>query len=165
MDKLWAPWRGEFVSTLKDGCDCFLCEIGRRSLDTEDFVLYRGKSVYALLNRFPYNTGHLMVVPYEHLGCLSLVSSDVALELHEVTNLALDALRGSMYPHGFNVGYNLGRAAGAGVEGHIHLHIVPRWNGDTNFMPVIAETKVLPHDLPTVHRLITAKWPSRSERM
>ncbi len=154
MDKLWAPWRGEFVSGLAGDDECFLCRIARENADDTNFVLHRGERVFALLNRYPYNTGHLMVVPYAHVGDITEIDDPVALELHRVTVLMIGALNAAMRPHGINVGWNLGRAAGAGLVGHVHQHLVPRWNGDTNFMPVIAETKVLSHDLNTVHALI-----------
>ncbi|MFA4987848.1 MAG: HIT domain-containing protein [Candidatus Brocadiia bacterium] len=157
MDRLWAPWRSEFVSQLSEDHKCFLCKIAAApSSDGENFVLLRGKSNMALLNRFPYNTGHLLVSPYAHVSSISQMDDAAVLEMFRMTDTLIAALKIGMKAGGFNVGFNLGRAAGAGLEDHIHLHIVPRWAGDTNFMPVLADTKVLPHDLPTVFQILTS---------
>jgi ATP adenylyltransferase len=157
MDRLWAPWRSEFVSHLSECNKCFLCEIAScADSDGENFVLLRGKSCFALLNRFPYNTGHLLISPYAHIASIEQMEDAAVLEMFRMTDTLIGALKAGMKAGGFNVGFNLGRAAGAGVEDHIHLHIVPRWSGDTNFMPVLADTKVLPHDLPTVFRLLSS---------
>lgn len=156
MEKLWAPWRGEFVSGLSNENGCFLCSIGAKPCkDAENFVIARRDNVYALLNRFPYNTGHLLVATYRHVGEFSELTDAELIEMLRFCDSLTTLLKREMKAQGFNVGLNLGRAAGAGVEGHIHLHIVPRWNGDTNFMPVLADVKVLPHDLPTIHAMLT----------
>jgi ATP adenylyltransferase len=157
MELLWAPWRSEFVGSLSSDQSCFLCAVAAKpESDAENFVLLRGKRCFAILNRYPYNTGHLLVSPYEHIANLSDLDEQTQLEMHGMTVRLIASLKIAMNAGGYNVGYNLGRAAGAGVEGHLHEHIVPRWAGDTNFMPVIADVKVLPHDLPTVFRLLTS---------
>ncbi len=156
MDKLWAPWRGEFVSNINDGDACFICrvvsEIGR---DAENYVVERTCMSLALLNRYPYNTGHILVVPNRHVAEFNLLSNDEIIDMMRLLDRMTQKLRHAMRPHGFNMGVNIGRAAGAGVEGHLHFHIVPRWQGDTNFMTVLAETKVLPHDLETIFKLLS----------
>ncbi len=155
MDRLWAPWRAEFVAAPEGGGGCFLCDAASSpSSDAENFVLRRSAHSFVILNRYPYNTGHLMVVPFRHVSSPADLSDEEALDLHRLTVLALRVIGEAMNPHGFNVGLNLGRAAGAGVADHMHVHVVPRWSGDTNFMPVIAGTKVLPHDLPAVRDLL-----------
>ena len=134
---------------------CFLCAIGAASTagaagpaeDEANHVLVRGAGAFVLLNRYPYNSGHLMVAPYAHVGDLAQLSPDVGHELFDLTQRAVAALKEEYRPDGFNVGLNLGQSAGAGLPDHLHLHIVPRWNGDTNFMPVLGNTKVLPEAL------------------
>lgn len=133
--------------TKSDDDGCVFCSHAASEDDEENHVLYRGGSTFVLLNAFPYNAGHLMVAPIRHAGSLGDVGSDVRTELMEITFQATEILREAMSPQGFNVGMNLGAAGGAGIPGHLHVHIVPRWNGDTNFMPVIGETKVLPEML------------------
>ena len=150
MDRLWAPWRIGYVSRPDKDDGCFLCACAGGSSDRENLVLWRGDSCFCLLNRWPYNNGHLMVAPVEHKADLDELSEAELLEQMQMLRRCKERLTETMHPDGFNVGLNLGSAAGAGLTGHLHWHIVPRWNGDTNFMPVIAETKVIPqalHDL------------------
>jgi ATP adenylyltransferase len=132
----------QYVSDADDGDEgCIFCEA---LTGNDDRVLFRGRSAFVILNKFPYNTGHLMVAPNRHTGELSDLDSDERSELMEVTTKSVEVVRAAMSAHGFNVGMNLGRVAGAGIPGHVHMHVVPRWGGDTNFMPVVGETKVLP---------------------
>lgn len=148
MERLWTPWRREFVEGGdKRSTECFLCEAPRATDDKETLILLRAKTVYVLLNLYPYNSGHLMVAPYAHTGDLPGLDADVAAELMRVTQRAIAALQQAYHPDAFNVGMNLGKVAGAGVPDHLHIHVVPRWNGDTNFMPILADTKVLPESL------------------
>ena len=150
MERLWTPWRRAFVEGAADTAQpgCFLCAIAADpTQDARNFVLYRATSVFVLLNLYPYNTGHLMVAPYAHTGDLARLEASVAAELMAVTQRSLVALERVYTPDGFNIGMNLGRAAGAGVPDHLHVHVLPRWNGDTNFMPIVADTKVLPESL------------------
>jgi len=123
---------------------CVLCRVPAETDDEKNLLVYRGERCYALLNLYPYNTGHLMVAPYTHVADLTALDAETAAELMTLTQRCLRALRRALSPHGFNIGMNLGRIAGAGIADHLHLHIVPRWRGDTNFMPVIAGTKLIP---------------------
>ena len=156
---LWAPWRIDFIRSEKDD-SCFLClEKGNTSEDGKrQLVVARGKSVFVIMNRYPYNSGHLMVAPYRHIGDISDLLSDERVELMEMTIKAKEVLQRTLRPEGFNVGFNLGVAGGAGVADHIHMHIVPRWNGDTNFMPVLAGTRVVPEALEATWKLLVEVW-------
>jgi len=155
MDRLWTPWRLAYVteaSTVTPGC--IFCDALARD---EPLIVHRGRAVFVILNKFPYNNGHLMVVPYRHVGWLADLTADERSEFMLLAQRAEIALAGAYHPHGFNFGVNLGKAAGAGVLDHLHLHVVPRWSGDTNFMSVVGETRVLPEELPqTAERLRAA---------
>ncbi|RKZ27993.1 HIT family hydrolase [bacterium] len=156
MEKLWAPWRMKYITSgTMDGDECFLCEKQKNpDEDRENYVLYRGKRCYALLNTFPYNNGHLLIAPYRHIGDFLELTDEELLEMMKISQMTIDAIEKSMGAQGFNIGFNLGRVAGAGRADHIHLHIVPRWNGDTNFMPILAETKVLSEALEETYEKI-----------
>jgi len=149
MDILWAPWRSHYVENVDNIEGCFLCHAIRQPPERwrEVLVLHRGEKSFIILNKYPYNSGHLMIVPIEHVGDYEELDEETVLEMDGLLRLSLKALKKVLKPHGFNIGYNLGRPAGAGLESHIHMHVVPRWNGDTNFMPVIANTKVISQDL------------------
>jgi len=151
MEYIWAPWRIEYILEAKDAKKkgCILCEKPREDKDETNLILYRGKSNFIILNAFPYNPGHLMVAPYHHVGKLEDLTDEESKEHFDLIKLSIKLLKEAIQPSGFNTGMNLGRVAGAGIEDHIHTHIVPRWQGDTNFMPVIADTKVLPQALAT----------------
>jgi ATP adenylyltransferase len=157
MDRLWTPWRLSYVteaSTPAPGC--IFCEASERG-EADPLVVFRGKTAFVILNKFPYNNGHLMVVPDRHVGWLADLSSAELAEFIGLTQTAERVLRARYQPHGFNMGLNLGKSAGAGVLDHVHMHVVPRWNGDTNFMSVVGETRVLPEELPaTAVRLRSA---------
>jgi ATP adenylyltransferase len=144
MERLWSPWRSRYVATADENEGCFLC----RALEAEDDegsgILHRAARAFVILNAFPYNSGHMMVAPARHVGEPWDLSPEESHELIDVTFTAVSVARAALEPHGFNVGMNLGRVAGAGVPGHLHVHVVPRWGGDTNFMPVVGETKVMP---------------------
>jgi ATP adenylyltransferase len=157
--QLWAPWRLEYIKQADEQAGCVFCDAAAGD-DEERLVVQRGELAFVLLNKFPYSSGHLMVAPYRHVGELAGLTDEEALEVHRLAVQGVAAL-GEVYgPEGHNLGWNLGRVAGAGVVDHIHLHIVPRWAGDTNFMPVLADVKVLPeHLLETRLRLVEA-WPS-----
>ena len=147
LERLWTPWRLAYVSAGGESADCVFCT----ALDDESaapLVLFRGATCFVILNLFPYNNGHLMVVPKRHVGTLADTSPDERAELMELTRVAEIALTEAYGPHGMNMGVNLGKPAGAGVPGHLHMHVVPRWNGDTNFMTVVGQTRVLPEELP-----------------
>jgi ATP adenylyltransferase len=133
-----------YVSTADEGDGCIFCDQLNENDDEAVHILYRGERVFVILNTFPYNTGHLMVAPNRHVAELSELDYDERCELMDVTTKSVDVVRAAMDAHGFNIGVNLGRVAGAGIPGHVHVHVVPRWGGDTNFMPVVGDTKVLP---------------------
>ncbi len=148
MDRLWAPWRMKYIRTLgSEDPGCIFCVKPKQDLDKNNLIVYRGEHCFAILNAFPYNNGHLMVVPYVHTCELSELGGDIAKELWDVVTLSTQVLTEAFHPDGFNVGMNIGRAAGAGIEQHTHIHVVPRWNGDINFMGAVGETKVLSQDL------------------
>ena len=156
LERLWAPWRSEFLSRRKGG-RCIFCLAKRsKASDQVRHVIARGKTVFALLNRYPYNNGHLMIAPYRHVGDLDALTEREWAGLFTLSRRLLARLRKTIHPHGFNVGFNLGRVAGAGIPGHLHLHIVPRWNGDTNFMPIIGRTKIVSQSLEELHRLLAS---------
>jgi len=146
MRRFWAPWRLEYVQGEKDN-ECFLCRIAEETDDRANGLVKRGRCCAVVLNRYPYNNGHLMVFPYRHVAGIDSMNRDERIETMDLVAETIAALREAIAPHGFNVGINLGRVAGAGLEEHIHTHVVPRWNGDTNFMPVLGEVKVIPQSL------------------
>lgn len=155
MERLWAPWRLEYVESADESGGCFLCEYPPDGKDAERLILRRGEHAFVILNAFPYSSGHLMVAPYRHVADLDALTAQEALDAWALVNQSVRALKRAYEPHGFNIGVNLGRVAGAGLDTHVHIHIVPRWNGDTNFMPVIADTRVLPASLrATYDRLV-----------
>jgi len=143
MKHVWSPWRLEYLTVPKtDGC--VFCHAAQSDEDRENLVLVRGELAFLILNRYPYNNGHFMVVPYAHVSSLEDLDAPVLTEMMLLLNQGLAALRRAMAPEGFNIGANLGRAAGAGIEDHVHIHAVPRWVGDTNFMPVVGDMRVVP---------------------
>ncbi|MGQ9678748.1 MAG: HIT family protein [bacterium] len=148
MKQLWAPWRSEYLSYATRKCQsCLFCYLKRQKDDKKNLILYRGKLVLVVMNRYPYNAGHLMVAPLRHVASFEGLKPDEGVELMALLKMSLRCLRQEFKPRGFNVGANLGAVAGAGVTGHLHLHIVPRWQGDTNFMPLFTETKVISEHL------------------
>jgi ATP adenylyltransferase len=157
--QLWAPWRLEYVRSADDQPGCIFCN-ARDGDDAERLVVHRSERAFVLLNRFPYASGHVMVAPERHAGEFADLADEEALELHRLAGRAMDALGAIFSPDGFNLGWNIGRVAGAGVVDHVHLHVVPRWTGDTNFMPVLADVKVLPEHLDETRRKLAAAWPS-----
>ena len=156
---LWAPWRLEYIQQADELEGCVFC-LAAAGEDEETLVVHRGVHAFALLNRFPYSSGHLMVAPYRHLDEFGRLSDEEVLELHRLAEGGMAALAETFAPQGYNVGWNLGRIAGAGVIDHIHLHVVPRWAGDTNFMPVLADVKVLPEHLTETRAKLAAGWPT-----
>lgn len=154
MDTVWAPWRMTYILSEKDR-NCFFChKLREPAQDAANYVVYRGKEAFALLNIYPYNNGHLMIAPYAHVATLTALNSAQMLELFEITRRCEQVLRETMRPEGFNIGINVGKVAGAGVEDHLHIHIVPRWNGDTNYMTTIADTRVIPQQLEDAYELM-----------
>jgi len=152
MEKLWSPWRSQYIDTFKDEPKetlpgSLFTRILNENDDRKNYLLYRGKAAFIIMNLYPYNSGHLMVVPYKEARSIDELDSDTRLEMFELMDLGVKALSEAIKPHGFNIGANLGRVAGAGIEDHIHFHIVPRWNGDTNFMPVLNDVKVISEEM------------------
>lgn len=163
MDRLYAPWRMAYIDQPDkdhptDGTGCIFCEKSQQTNDETNLIVHRGHSAFVLLNLFPYNNGHLMVAPYRHTACLEDLDEAALLEMMTLTRQAQTALNRAFHPHGYNLGMNLGTVAGAGIADHLHLHIVPRWNGDTNFMPVLADVKVLPDSLAGSAEKLRAAW-------
>ena len=146
MKNLYAPWRIEYIKSEKNK-GCIFCQLPKENKDDENLIVYRGEHAFAIMNNYPYNPGHVMVVPYRHVGNFEDLNKEEVEDIYRVSKLLIMAIKNVMNPQGFNIGMNIGRVAGAGIEEHIHLHIVPRWNGDTNFMPVISDTKVIPQSL------------------
>ncbi|RUM32423.1 MAG: HIT family hydrolase [Aquifex sp.] len=155
MNILWAPWRLKYIekfnekSEANEENECVFCKIAQEKNDDANFVVTRSEHTFVVLNIFPYNTGHVMVVPYKHVPTIEDLTMDELKDLMRMTKLIVKALKKAYSPHGFNLGANIGRDAGAGIEEHFHLHVLPRWRGDTNFMPTISNTKVIPEDLGT----------------
>jgi ATP adenylyltransferase len=158
MERIWAPWRLEYIKSADELSGCVFC----RALEGDDeemLVVHRGRRAFALLNKFPYTSGHLMVAPDRHIGDYGDLDDEEAVEIHRLTQAAIGALDGLYAAQGYNLGWNLGRVAGAGVVDHVHLHVVPRWAGDTNVMPVLADEKVLPEHLAETRRRVAESWP------
>lgn len=166
LDRLWAPWRYEFIKKAAGGKHkCFFCAYARASeRDESNLVVYRGKSSFCVLNKFPYSVGHVMVAPYRHVPSPAGLSSGERAELIDLVSLTSEVLRKKMKSPAFNVGANIGREAGAGVPGHIHFHVVPRWSGDTNFMPVLSGTKVMVASLKSVYKLLRSGYNRTHEK-
>jgi ATP adenylyltransferase len=158
MELLHAPWRIEYILAPKTPLDASLfTRIAQSNDDEANLVIARERTCFALLNKYPYNGGHLMVVPYKQAADMNGLTDGELADLWQLTRRCVNALTRLMKPDGFNIGINLGRVAGAGVEGHLHVHVVPRWNGDTNFMPVLANTRVLPQALSEIAAKLRAE--------
>ena len=150
MENLWAPWRIDYILGIKP-LECIFCSISKENRDEENLILFRGNDQFLVMNTFPYNNGHLMIVPYRHTSSLEGWSSEEQQEMMQLADLAISLLKKTIRPDGFNLGINMGQVAGAGIVDHVHLHIVPRWNGDTNFMPVLADTRVISEHLKATY--------------
>lgn len=161
MKHLWSPWRLEYLTAPKME-ECIFCHAVQGDNDRENLVLLRGERAYLILNRYPYNNGHFMVVPDLHVPSLENLDAAVLTEMMLLLNRGLAALRVAMAPHGFNIGVNLGHVAGAGIADHVHIHAVPRWIGDTNFMPVVGEMRVIPQTWLQTYDQIKAALESQS---
>lgn len=158
MDQLFAPWRMAYIDSADKQEGCIFCDFPKENRDRDRLILTRGERVFVIMNAFPYNPGHLMVAPYRHEGEYNLLEEGEFLEMHRYGQKCVEVLKKAMNPQGFNMGINIGKIAGAGFAGHVHLHIVPRWNGDTNFMPVVGETKVLPQALHETWEKLKKVW-------
>lgn len=167
MDRLWTPWRYQYITktpAAATGPDCIFCAkaAAGRQADEEGLVVARAEHNFVMLNLYPYSAGHLMIAPYAHVDSLALATQEAAAEMMELARQSERVLRAVYRAPGLNLGMNLGECAGAGVAGHIHLHVLPRWPGDANFMTTVGETRVLPEDLETSLRRIRAAWPTPS---
>jgi ATP adenylyltransferase len=161
VDHLWSPWRYRYITGGTPAGGCVFCLKAADGHDEENLVVFRGRHNYALLNLYPYTNGHLLIAPYAHLAHLEDLPAEAAAELMAMTQDAVRALRAVYRPEGINCGMNLGACAGAGVAGHLHMHVLPRWGGDASFMTTIGETRVLPEELPVTWQRLRDAWPSR----
>ena len=157
-DQLWAPWRLKYIENADSAPACIFCDFPSQSAENDErnFIVHRGPHAFIILNAYPYSNGHLMVVPYRHTASLDDYSDDEMLDVMRLTRLSIRLLQKTFSPNGFNLGVNMGRVAGAGIADHLHWHIVPRWNGDTNFMPVLADVRVIPESLDVVYQRLRA---------
>ncbi len=161
LERLWAPWRIEYIRASRDN-GCILCAFPAQSDDRSHLILHRGRLNFIMMNAYPYSPGHLMVAPFKHTADLTDLTAEESAEHHELVKLGIAVLRDVAHPDGFNVGLNLGRVAGAGIDQHLHTHIVPRWLGDTNFMPVLADTRVMSESLPSMWEKLRAALERRT---
>ena len=155
-DYIWAPWRLKYVKDASKDLEdeCIFCAKPAEDDDAANLIVHRGESCFVILNLYPYTNGHLMIAPFEHVGRIQDISAETTAEMMALSQQAISVLQAKYEPHGFNVGFNQGRVAGAGVEHHIHMHVVPRWGGDTNFMPVLADTRVMPQTLEQTYEAL-----------
>ncbi|OGO73255.1 MAG: HIT family hydrolase [Chloroflexi bacterium RBG_19FT_COMBO_56_12] len=158
MKHLWSPWRMTYIEKHKDEQGCAFCRALERPDGPDNLIIFRGQRAFVILNRYPYTSGHLMVVPYVHQSSLEILEADIRAEVMELAALGITVLRQAYNPQGFNIGINIGEAAGAGITEHVHLHVVPRWAGDTSFMSSLGQTRVLPESLEDSYRRIKEEW-------
>lgn len=159
MKQLWAPWRMEYILNEIDKHDtCIFCDFPKLNEDEKYMIVYRSTKSYVILNKYPYNNGHLLVVPYQHTGDILNLDDETLLDIQQTIRKTVQVMKNILSPHGFNIGLNMGRTAGAGIDEHIHYHIVPRWDGDTNFMPVISGTKVVSESLEASRKKFAAEF-------
>lgn len=168
MDHLWAPWRMAYINAASNGGDskdgdCIFCTKPAETSDEQNLLLWRGQHCFVLMNLFPYNNGHLMIAPYAHLATIAELDAATLTDIMLTAQRCLAALDGALHPHGYNMGINQGIVAGAGIADHVHFHIVPRWNGDTNFMPVLADVKVMPDFLHNTFRQIREQLVTQAQ--
>jgi ATP adenylyltransferase len=157
MKRIWAPWRIEYILSKKPE-GCILCNKPKEDKDAQNHILYRGQKNYIILNSYPYNPGHLMVVPYRHVGSLEDLTEEERQEHFTMVSRGLSVLREAFHPGGFNIGGNIGKAAGAGIDGHYHSHVLPRWNGDTNYMTVLTDVRVVPQALADTYKILKDRF-------
>ena len=160
MDYLWSPWRMEYILSPKSEEGCIFCNGLKLADGNDNLIVHRGTNAFVMVNRFPYTSGHLMIVPYEHQPSLDLLDSRTRADLMDLAAHAVRVLQSIYQPQGFNLGMNIGSAAGAGISEHVHLHVVPRWAGDTNFMASVSQTRVLPELLEETYRRVKEAWDS-----
>lgn len=158
MNQLWSPWRMKYITDHQKSSDCFFCRSINEEDGPENLIVHRGQYSFVILNLFPYTNGHLMVVPYIHKPSLEDLDTPTRSEMMEFTTQAMKVLRSLYHPDAFNLGANIGEAAGAGVADHVHIHVVPRWSGDTNFMSTVGSTRVLPEELAQTYQRVRERW-------
>lgn len=161
MKRLFSPWRSAYIQTFKRpkrSGKCLFCRMARERKDAKNLIVYRGKHAFVVMNLYPYNSGHVMIVPYKHTDTIEKLGDKEQAEILSLTARAQRALRKLNKPHGFNFGANFGRVAGAGIDEHVHFHLVPRWSGDTNFMPVLADTKMISEDMRRTWEGLRRSW-------
>ena len=161
MKHLWSPWRMKYIESDQKHDGCVFCDAQAKVDGAENLIAFRGKNAYVILNRFPYTSGHLMVIPFEHKPNLEELDAETRAEMMELASRCMSVLRNIYKPQGFNMGANIGEVAGAGVKGHVHIHIVPRWAGDTNFMSSVGETRVLPEALENTFKRVREAFESK----
>jgi ATP adenylyltransferase len=166
MEQLWAPWRLQYIESADKAEGCIFCDFPAQgeAQDAANLIVHRGPHAFLILNAFPYSNGHLMVVPYRHTARFDAFTDPEMLDVMRQTGLAIALLQAAFKPDGYNLGVNMGRVAGAGIADHLHWHIVPRWNGDTNFMPVLADVRVIPESLQVVYARLRAALPAALEQ-
>jgi ATP adenylyltransferase len=157
MKRIWSPWRVQYIHN-PNPAGCIFCDKPKEPKDAENRILYRGRLNFVIMNLYPYNPGHLLVVPFRHIGILEDMTAEERNEHYQIVSQAVGLLRGATRSASFNIGMNLGQVAGAGIADHIHTHIVPRWNGDNNFMPVIGETRVISESMENIYNLLKGKF-------
>ena len=162
MEQIWAPWRMAFIKSEKSG-GCIFCDKPKEKRDKENFILYRNRLAMVMMNIYPYNHAHLLVSPYEHVNGIDLLPIEALTEMMTTVQTSISVLKEALRPDGFNIGINMGKSAGAGIADHVHIHIVPRWNGDTNFMPLLSEVKVMPEHLETTYERLLPLFKKRRE--
>jgi ATP adenylyltransferase len=158
MDYLWTPWRYQYITTTGGAGECVFCAAASNPDDRDTHIVHRGEKNFVILNRFPYTSGHLMVVPYQHVAALEELSEDATAEMMRLTRGCVAHLKALYHPEGLNLGMNLGKSAGAGIAAHLHMHVLPRWTGDTNFMTTVSETRVLPETLEETWERVRAAF-------
>lgn len=163
MEHLWAPWRMPYIEDESDSMECIFCQLLEGPDSPDNLILHRADHAFVILNRFPYTNGHTMIVPFAHEASLDPLPAETLTEMMELTREAIGHLRQVYQPEGFNVGLNLGRVAGAGITDHIHIHIVPRWGGDTNFMATTAKTRVVPEALEVTYKRLKDSWSGQNK--
>ena len=162
MEYIWSPWRMSYIQSHKNQAVCVFCFEAEKADGLENLIVRRGRRAFVILNRFPYTSGHLLIVPYDHQPTLELLDAETRAELMELVNEGIQVLASVYRPQGYNVGINIGEAAGAGITGHVHMHVVPRWGGDTNFMSSTGNSRVLPESLEDTYRRLSEAWNEKT---
>ena len=163
MDQLWSPWRMKYIRRKKAPKGCIFCDAVLKEDGEENLIVARGKRAYVILNRYPYTSGHIMIVPFDHVGTFEEMDEETCSDVMRLIRMGISTLNRVYKPDGYNMGANLGASAGAGIENHIHFHLVPRWGGDTNYMTSIGGTRVLPEGLNETFKQLKDAWPKRQK--